>query len=184
MALIETDMLTLLLWFYKAIKMKSSPNQPIDRAIDYKVLKITSSAFEDNGSIPSKYTCEGEDINPALAIEHIPVEAMSLAVIVDDPDAPAGVWVHWVMWNIPITHQIKENTVQGVQGLNDFGKQRYNGPCPPKGTHRYLYKVYALNAILDLAAGARKSDLERAMSPHIIAFGELTGRYERSGKKD
>lgn len=164
--------------------MKSTSNHPeINKAIDYKVLKVNSPAFEEGGAIPSKYTCEGEDVNPALNIEHIPVEAMTLAVIVDDPDAPAGVWVHWVVWNIPITHQIKENTEQGIQGLNDFRKQRYNGPCPPKGTHRYLFKVYALNAILDLPAVANKSELERAMSSHIIAFGELTGRYERTAKR-
>ena len=164
--------------------MKSTSNHPeINKAIDYKVLKVNSPAFEEGGAIPSKYTCEGEDVNPALNIDHIPIEAMSLAVIVDDPDAPAGVWVHWVVWNIPITHQIKENSEQGTQGINDFRKQQYNGPCPPKGTHRYLFKVYALNAILDLPASVNKSELERAMSSHIIAFGELTGRYERNVKQ-
>jgi Raf kinase inhibitor-like YbhB/YbcL family protein len=163
--------------------MKSSSIHPeINKVIDYKVLKVTSPAFGENGAIPSKYTCEGEDVSPALSIEHIPNEAMSLAIIVDDPDAPAGTWVHWVVWNIPITHLVKENTNQGIKGTNDFHKQQYNGPCPPKGQHRYVFKVYALNAILDIPAGINKSELERAMTPHIIAFGELTGLYERSVK--
>jgi Raf kinase inhibitor-like YbhB/YbcL family protein len=164
--------------------MKSTSIHPeINKVIDFKVLKITSPAFEEGGLIPSKYTCEGEDISPALSIEHVPEEAMSLAVIVDDPDAPSGVWVHWVVWNIPMTHLLKENAEQGIQGTNDFRKQRYNGPCPPKGTHRYSYKVYALNSVLDIAAGIEKSELERAMASHIIAFGELTGRYERFRKQ-
>ncbi len=149
------------------------------KAVDYKVLKVTSMAFADNSLIPSQYTCDGEDINPSLHIEGIPEHARSLAIIVDDPDAPAGTWTHWVIWNIPVTHQIKENDVPGVQGRNDFRKKRYNGPCPPSGQHRYFYKVYALDAVLELAESADKHDLEKAMSDHIIAFGELVGLYSR-----
>lgn len=164
--------------------MKSTSIHPdINKAIAYKVLKVTSPAFKEGDLIPSKYTCDDEDVSPALFIEHIPNEAMSLAVIVDDPDAPSGTWVHWVVFNIPITHLIKENSYQGTQGINDFRKQQYNGPCPPKGTHRYFFKVYALNAILEVPAGINKGELERAMTSHIIAFGELIGRYERSGKR-
>jgi Raf kinase inhibitor-like YbhB/YbcL family protein len=149
------------------------------RAIDYKQLKIASSAFDENNFIPAKYSCEGEDVNPPLAIENIPEEAKSLVIIVDDPDARAATWVHWVMWNIPVTHHLKENYVPGVQGINDFGRQEYNGPCPPHGTHHYYFKVYALDSVLDIPKGSNKLQLEKAMSDHIIAFGELIGLYKR-----
>ena len=162
--------------------MKQHPE--VTRAIDYKHLKITSTAFTDDGFIPARYTCDGDDINPPLAIYHIPEKTISLAIIVDDPDAPAGTWVHWVMWNIPVTHQIKENEAKGLQGLNDFGKHKYNGPCPPGGVHRYFFKIYALNCVLDLAASTTKLDLEKAMSDHIIGFGELIGLYTREKTKD
>jgi Raf kinase inhibitor-like YbhB/YbcL family protein len=150
------------------------------RAVDYKQLKIISSAFNENDFIPSKYTCEGDDVNPPLTIKNIPDEAKSLAIIVDDPDARAATWVHWVMWNIPVTHQIKENHVPGAQGVNDFGKLKYNGPCPPAGTHHYLFKIYALDSVLGIAKGSNKEELEKAMSDHIIAFGELTGLYKKT----
>ena len=164
--------------------MKRTSIQPdIDNVVDFKTLKVTSTAFEEEGSIPSKYTCDGEDVSPPITIEHIPEEAKSLAIIVDDPDAPSGTWVHWVVWNIPVTHQLKENEIHGQQGMNDFNNQRYNGPCPPRGIHRYFFKVYALDTILNLDASIRKSDLERAMTSHILAFGELIGRYERSNKR-
>jgi Raf kinase inhibitor-like YbhB/YbcL family protein len=149
------------------------------RAIDYKQLKITSSVFDENNFIPAKYSCEGEDVNPPLAIENIPEEAKSLAIIVDDPDARTATWVHWVMWNIPVTHHLKENHIPGVQGINDFGRQKYNGPCPPQGTHHYYFKVYALDGVLDIPEGSNKLQLEKAMSDHIIAFGEIIGLYTR-----
>jgi Raf kinase inhibitor-like YbhB/YbcL family protein len=149
------------------------------RAIDYKNLKITSSAFKDNELIPARYTCDGDDVNPPLTIYQIPEETKSLAIIMDDPDAPKEVWVHWVMWNIPVTHQIRENEKKGLQGLNNSGKHQYNGPCPPSGIHRYFFKVYALNCLLDLSVNTTKHDLEKAMSDNIIGFGELTGLYKR-----
>jgi Raf kinase inhibitor-like YbhB/YbcL family protein len=150
-----------------------------ERVIDYKLLTVTSSAFRDNEMIPVKYTCDGANVSPPLTIENIPPEAKSLAIIVDDPDAPVNTWVHWLLWNIPVTHHIKENQVHGTQGMNDFGKFIYQGPCPPKGIHRYFFKVYALDELINLPPEAKKLLLERAMSGHILAFGELTGLYKR-----
>jgi Raf kinase inhibitor-like YbhB/YbcL family protein len=144
--------------------------------------KLSSPAFQHDGTIPSKYTCDGSDINPPLKIENVPQTAKSLALIVDDPDAPAGTWVHWVLWNIsPSTRDLKENSVpQGAdQGLNDFRKRSYGGPCPPSGTHRYFFKVYALDTMLSLGVNTTKSDLEKAMKGRIIAQGELIGLYNR-----
>jgi Raf kinase inhibitor-like YbhB/YbcL family protein len=149
------------------------------KEVDYKLLKVTSDAFNENELIPVKYTCDGDNISPPLNIEHIPEEAKSLAIIVDDPDAPVGTWVHWVMWNIPVTHQVKENKAHGIQGINDFGKHKYQGPCPPGGIHRYFFKVYALDDLIELPVNTTKHQLEKAMSEHIIAFGELVGIYVR-----
>ena len=152
----------------------------IEKAIDYKQLNISSIAFKADEMIPSKYTCDGVNINPPLDIKHIPEKAKCLALIVDDPDAPIGTWVHWVVWNIPVTHHIKENEVHGIEGINDFQQYHYGGPCPPSGTHRYFFKIYALDALLDLPANTKKVQLEKAMSEHIIAFGELIGLYIRN----
>lgn len=152
----------------------------IEKAIDYKQIKVSSTAFKSDEMIPVKYTCDGDNINPPLNIEHIPEETKCLVLIVDDPDAPVGTWVHWIVWNIPVTHHIKENEIHGVQGINDFQQHHYGGPCPPSGTHRYFYKVYALDALLNLSADTKKNQLEKAMSEHIIGFGELIGLYKRS----
>jgi Raf kinase inhibitor-like YbhB/YbcL family protein len=146
---------------------------------DYKPLYITSTAFENEKMIPGKYTCDGKNINPPLDITNIPAEAKSLVLVVDDPDAPIGTWVHWIVWNIPITKQLKENDVAGIEGLNDFQQNNYGGPCPPSGTHRYFFKVYALDALLDLPVNTRKPALEKTMNQHIIAFGKLIGLYSR-----
>jgi len=154
-------------------------NVEATRAVDYKELKIMSAAFENKGKIPQKYTCDGTNVNPPLDVGHIPVDAKCLAIIVDDPDAPAKTWVHWVCWNIPVTQHIKENGLHGVQGINDFGTHHYSGPCPPSGVHRYFFKVYALDSLLNLKAGASKHDLEKEMADNILAFGELIGLYER-----
>lgn len=149
------------------------------KEVDYKLITVTSPSFKNNDFIPAQYTCDGRNISPAVKLEHIPTEAVTLAIIVEDPDAPAGTWVHWVVWNIPVTHLIKENEIHGIQGLNDFGNNRYGGPCPPSGTHRYLFKVYALDSVLNLPTNTRKIDLEKAMSGHILGFGELMGLYTR-----
>ena len=145
-------------------------------------LRISSTAFTHNGRIPSKYTCDGADVNPPLIMENVPNGANSLALIVDDPDAPAGTWVHWVVWNIrPSTKEIRENSVpEGAsQGITDFRRQKYGGPCPPSGTHRYFFKLYALDAMLTLGANAGKPAVERAMQGHILAQTELIGLYSR-----
>jgi len=144
-----------------------------------KELTITSPAFENNKLIPSKYTCDGDNVNPPLNIEGIPEETKSLVLIVDDPDAPMGTWDHWIVWNIPPTNKIEENSIPGTEGLNDFRKHSYGGPCPPSRTHRYFFKVYALDTKLDLDPNSRKKDVEKAMKDHILAKGELVGLYRR-----
>lgn len=145
-------------------------------------LQISSPAFEHNGAIPYKYTCDGADISPPLKISGVPPSAASLAFIVDDPDAPAGTWVHWVVWNIdPRVTLIGEGKVPqgGVEGLTDFGRNSYGGPCPPSGTHRYFFKVYALDTVLKLEKKTTKASLEKAMKGHIIAQHEMVGLYRR-----
>ncbi len=145
-------------------------------------LKLTSPAFKHNGLIPSKYTCDGSDVSPSLTIAGAPLEAKSLALIVDDPDAPAGTWVHWVVWNIsPKTTEIGEDAFPSgaMQGMNDFRKRSYGGPCPPSGTHRYVFKLYALDTVLDLGSNTTKAMLERAMKGHIIEQTEMVGLYKR-----
>jgi Raf kinase inhibitor-like YbhB/YbcL family protein len=145
-------------------------------------LKITSPAFSMNGLIPSQYTCDGKDVNPPLLIENLPPGTQSLALIVDDPDAPRGTWVHWVVWNIgPETREITENTLppHALQGMNDFRQQSYGGPCPPSGTHRYFFKLYALDAKIKLGTGSVKAALEAAIKGHVLAKTELIGRYTR-----
>jgi len=145
-------------------------------------MKITSSAFQEGGNIPSKFTCDGADVNPALRFEGAPAEAKSLALIVDDPDAPSGLFTHWLAWNIdPKTTDVAENSApaKAVQGTNDFPKTGYGGPCPPSGTHRYFFKIFALDQMLDLKAGAKRAEVDAAMRGHVIAQGELMGRYSK-----
>ena len=153
-------------------------------------MTLTSPAFKPNGHIPSKYTCEGDDISPPLAWNGVPEGTKSLVVIIDDPDAPdpkapQRVWVHWVVYNIPPnTKSLPENASktglpQGTAvGLNDFKKTGYGGPCPPIGRHRYFHKLYALDNTLDLK-GATKSQIEQAMKGHVLANAELIGTYQK-----
>ena len=143
-------------------------------------LIVKSPAFENNQLIPVKYTCDGQDVNPPLMIEGVPPETKTLALIVDDPDAPRGTFDHWVVWNIPPSGKIEEHSIPGTEGLNSAGQRGYMGPCPPSGTHRYFFKVYALDAKLNLKSEARKKDLEKAMESHVLAKGELIGLYRRS----
>ncbi len=146
------------------------------------MIKITSPAFHQEEMIPPQYTCVGKDINPPLHIEDVPASAKSLALIVDDPDAPMGIWYHWLVWNIdPKTKEIPENSVppHGVQGKNDFGKTKYGGPCPPFGTHRYYYRVFALDTQLHLPPGADKEAVKRALAGHVIDEGELMGKFSK-----
>ena len=145
-------------------------------------MKITSPAFADKQMIPSKYTCDGENINPPLQITEVPLNTQSLVLIVDDPDAPSGDWVHWLVWNInPETKLIAENESPkgAVQGINDSGRQNYDGPCPPSGIHHYQFKIYALDTILNLPSNSRKKDLEKAIEDHILDKDMFVGLYQR-----
>ncbi len=142
-------------------------------------MKLTSPEFENNKLIPDRFTCEGEDINPALIIEGIPSAARSLALIVDDPDAAKGMWVHWVVYDIPLILRIEENSVPGKEGINDFGRKSYGGPCPFSGTHRYFFKLYALDTLLNLREGPTKQELEKAMEGHTLEKAELIGLYKK-----
>lgn len=150
-------------------------------------MKLESSAFSANSMIPSRYTCDGVDSSPPLSWDEPPAETHSLALICDDPDAPMGTWVHWVLYDIPpTTRQLPEQVPAqaqvagaGNQGRNDFGKLGYGGPCPPGGTHRYFFKLYALDQMLNLKAGATKAEVEKAMQGHILENAELVGRYTR-----
>lgn len=142
-------------------------------------MKLLSPAFNDGGEIPSEYTCDGADVSPSLTFHNIPNNTKSLALIMDDPDAPRGTWVHWLIWNIPpnITGFSKGENITYPLGTNDFGTLTYGGPCPPSGTHRYFFKLYALDTMLQLKKGANKKQLEDAMSGHIIEEAQLMGTY-------
>lgn len=158
--------------------------------------QITSPAFGHNQMIPVKYTCQGEDINPPLVIENIPRGTGSLILIMDDPDAPMGTWVHWTVWNItPHTGEIPENSIPkrapwdpespmtplpAMEGMTDFGKPGYGGPCPPSGTHRYFFKLYALDARLAFQGTPSRQELEKAMQGHILDKAELIGLYQKT----
>jgi Raf kinase inhibitor-like YbhB/YbcL family protein len=150
-------------------------------------ISLSSSAFQEGDMIPAKYTCDGKDVSVTLKWTGAPEGTKSFALISDDPDAPVGTWVHWVMWNIP---SAVCELAEGVppkpqlpdgsrQGISDFGRPGYGGPCPPGGTHRYYFTVYALDTMLDLPNSARKSDLIKAMRGHILAEGQLMGKYSR-----
>jgi Raf kinase inhibitor-like YbhB/YbcL family protein len=146
-------------------------------------MTITSPAFAPNGTIPSKYTCDGDNVNPPLHIDEIPPGTKSLALIVDDPDAPKGTWTHWIVWNInPRTPEIAENTVprESYAGKNTWHRNSYGGPCPPSGTHRYFFKLFALDTVLPLAGNATREQLEEAMEGHVLARAELVGTYGRA----
>lgn len=145
-------------------------------------LQLTSSAFNESGSIPSQYTCDGDNISPPLSWQGVPEGTKSLALIVDDPDAPSKTWVHWVVYNIPETvHEALEgqSPKKSLQGTNDFHDMGYGGPCPPSGSHRYFFKLYALGSTLTLAPGATKQQVEQAMEGHILEKTALIGVYER-----
>lgn len=149
-------------------------------------MKLTSPAFTEGGKIPSKFTCQGENINPELQFKDVPSHAKSLVLILDDPDVPEFVrkdrmYDHWVVYNIPpsTTHIPENSQAPGTQGRNTGGDLGYVGPCPPDREHRYFFKLYALDKMLSLAEGASKTDVEKAMQGHIIAKTHLMGRYEK-----
>lgn len=152
--------------------------------------RIESAAFEAKGKIPQKYACEGSDVSPPLVWKEVPPGTKSFALISDDPDAPSGTWVHWVIYDLPPDTQELQEAVPKTerlangakQGMTDFQKVGYGGPCPPSGKpHRYLFKLYALDTLLDLPPKATKSDLLMAMNGHVLAQAELVGIYQRSG---
>ncbi len=145
-------------------------------------MKIESSAFQHNQFIPSQYTCQGQNINPQLTFSDVPQNTKSLVLIMDDPDATVGTWVHWTVWNInPQTKEITENNnfPGAIEGITNFGKPGYGGPCPPSGTHRYFFKLYALDTTLSIESKNSKEDLEEAMEGHILEKAELVGKYSR-----
>jgi len=148
---------------------------------------IMSSAFQEGGMIPARYTCDGQDVSPPLSWNGLPDNAKSLVLISDDPDAPMGTWVHWVVYNIPpdmtgFEEGISKDTLAhkgAVHGMTDFRRQEYGGPCPPSGTHRYYFKLYALDTPLELGPGATKKQVEAAMQGHVLVQAQLMGRYAR-----
>jgi len=143
-------------------------------------ISVTTPAFQAGGDVAAKFTCNGANVNPELKINGVPNEAKSLVLIVDDPDAPRGLFTHWIVWNIdPKTTRVAENSAPpgGVQGTNDFGKTKYGGPCPPSGTHRYFFKIFALDTKLELKPSARRTELDAAIRGHVLAQGELMVRY-------
>ena len=150
-------------------------------------MKLTSTAFKEGEAIPRGYTCDGADVSPPLEWTGVPKTAKTIAIIADDPDAPAGTWVHWVLYNLPAdglglienTPQIETLKGGGAQGKNDFGKIGYGGPCPPSGTHRYFFKFYALDSELTLKPGATRAEVEQAMEGHTIGRAQLMGTYSR-----
>jgi Raf kinase inhibitor-like YbhB/YbcL family protein len=145
-------------------------------------MQLTSPAFVSGGSIPPVYSCTGEETRPPLILAGIPAETKSLALILEDPDAPLEIWNHWIVWNIPPTTDVVDSTALppgALQGTGSSGEQAYEGPCPPEGTHRYVFTLYALDTVLNLPAGATKDELLGALRGHIITQTELVGLYTR-----
>lgn len=160
---------------------------PVGASQPASSISLKSSAFSANGFIPVQYTCDGPNHSPALSWENIPDQTRSLVLVVEDPDAPGRTFTHWIIYDMPATLQeLPENlpaqpflSIGGVQAKSDFGRYGYGGPCPPSGTHRYLFKLYALDQVLDLPPGTSKAEVFSAMQNHILATGELMGRYSR-----
>ncbi|HVL87938.1 MAG TPA: YbhB/YbcL family Raf kinase inhibitor-like protein [Candidatus Thermoplasmatota archaeon] len=148
-----------------------------------KQIVVASSAFEEGASIPARYTCQGDDVSPPLSFRNVPGAARALALVMDDPDAPGGTFTHWLAWNIPATKAAiagDEDLSRFARlGANDFGKIGYGGPCPPSGTHRYVFKVYATRELLDLPTGASRDALLEALEGRVLARGELVGTYAK-----
>lgn len=151
------------------------------------LIKVTSKAFQEGGMIPKEYTCDGANVSPPLAWDSAPDKTKSYALIVDDPDAPGKTWVHWVAFNLPASAGVLPENVPaqdtiaggGRQGTTDFRKVGYGGPCPPTGAHRYYFKLYALDTELALDSSATKDQLLKAMEGHVVAEGQLMGKYQR-----
>lgn len=165
----------------------TSPKVPEQKGLEKVSIKVTSAAFNDGEMIPSKYTCDGANVSPPLSWSGVPANAKTLALICDDPDAPGKTWVHWIVYDLPAStsslpeYVSKEANLAtgGQQGTSDFKKIGYGGPCPPSGTHRYYFKLYALDDSSSLNPGATKDQLLRALDGHILKQGQLMGRYKR-----
>jgi Raf kinase inhibitor-like YbhB/YbcL family protein len=138
---------------------------------------VKSPAFRNREMIPKKHTGDGANVNPALHLDKIPDETKSMVLIVEDPNAPVDTWVHWLVWDIMPTTKINENTIPGVEGLNAFRRHHYHGPCPPAGTRHYVFKIYALNTVLNMHFNSSKYEIMKAMKDHVVGYGELTGIY-------
>lgn len=167
--------LVLVLLLFAAASMQA-------KEVKMSQMKLSSSAFRHSGEIPALYSCDGSDTSPPLAIEGVPKEAKSLALVMDDPDAPAGTWVHWVLWNIdPSTERIAQGSAPrgAEQGVNSWRRKSYGGPCPPSGRHRYYFRLYALSERLNLPSNSTRKELDQAMKGKILAQAELLGVYSR-----
>jgi hypothetical protein len=168
-------------------KPTNGPGAASEERSQPMAISVSSSAFPEGGMIPAKYTCDGNDVSPPLKWTGVPEGTKSQALVSNDPDAPVGTWVHWVMWNIPPSVQeLPENVPPkpelpdgSRQGISDFRRPGYGGPCPPSGVHRYYFRIYALDTVLDLPGSTRKADLVKAMKGHILAEGQLMGKYSR-----
>lgn len=172
--------LTGIIYAFISLKYKTGGQKP--QKVNMTQMQIKSTVFENNGHIPSRYTCDGEDVNPSLEFVNIPEDTQSLALIVEDPDAPGKTWVHWVVFNIdPHASHVGEDSVpgHGIEAVTDFGRTGYGGPCPPSGPHRYNFKLYALDTKLDLTEDVTRDELDHAMERHIIEESILTGIYTR-----
>jgi hypothetical protein len=143
-------------------------------------MKISSPDFKNNEMIPKKFTCQGEEGIPTLILDDIPQNTKSLVLIMDDPDAPSKTFVHWILFNIPLVNRIDENFDLGTKGINSLSELGYTAPCPPTGTHRYFFKLYALDNMLDLKQGASKADVEKNMKNHVLDEAQLIGLYKKS----
>jgi Raf kinase inhibitor-like YbhB/YbcL family protein len=157
------------------------PKEPTPAVIagGVDILSVSSPAFKNGDMIPSEYTCDGGGVNPEISVSQVPNGTQSLVLIIEDPDATAGTWIHWLMWNIPATLPVERADAPGVQGTNSWGRSAYGGPCPPSGIHRYFFRVYALDINLSLQKGSTKTEVLSAMKGHILANGELIGTYLR-----
>lgn len=179
--------LLMLPFVFCGCEKEEKPSDSVREEAEKMTIKVTSPAFEEGGMIPYKYTSDGENVSPPLKWEAVPNGTKCIALISDDPDAPMGTWVHWVMWNIPVdVRELAENVPPDVdlldgsrQGVTDFGRHGYGGPSPPSGTHRYYFKIYALDTKLDVPSSSKKADLLKAMEGHVIAEGQLMGKYKR-----
>jgi Raf kinase inhibitor-like YbhB/YbcL family protein len=140
-------------------------------------MKLRCPAFQNDGLIPERFSCNNENINPSLLISNYPPQTKSFVLIVDDPDAPKGVWLHWLVYDISVREVIEQNSVPGKQGINDFGNLRYDGPCPGSGTHRYYFRLFALDSLLNLSDGMSREEIEDAMEHHILDVAEVCGLY-------